>query len=63
MAKKIENAQKIVDKLVAKQAELAASAKADEVELESIAFAAYSGEDQKAQTALESIKDRTLRRD
>ena len=62
MAKKIENAEKTLNKLLAAQAELAASSKADDAEMADIAFAAYSG-DQKAAAKLESIKDRALRRD
>jgi len=64
MAKKtgIENAEKTLNALTAKAAELAASGKADDAEMADIAFAAYSG-DQKAAAKLESIKDRALRRD
>src|SRR5262249_55034944 len=58
----IAKAQETLANLQQKQAELSAHAQADERTLESIAFAAHTG-DAKASAALETLKDRAMRRD
>ena len=57
------DAQKIVDQLESKAAELAASCAADERELASISFEAHASEDQKALARLETIKARAVKRE
>jgi len=57
------DAQKIVDDLEAKAAELAASSAADQRELEAISFEAHASEDQKALARLETIKSRVVKRE
>src|SRR5215467_8493973 len=57
------DAQKIVDDLEAKAAELAASSAADQRELAEISFAAYADSDQKALARLETIKSRVVKRE
>lgn len=65
MTKKVNviDAQKIVDGLESKAAELAASRAADERELAQISFAAHAAEDQKALARLETIKARVVKRE
>src|SRR5262252_251690 len=57
------DAQKIVDDLEAKAAELAASSAADQRELEAISFEAHAASDQKALARLETIKARVVKRE
>src|SRR5262249_30765029 len=56
-----DDAQKIVDQLESKAAELAETRASDERELASISFAAHASEDQKALARLETIKARAIR--
>ena len=51
------DAQKIVDDLEARRADIASQATADQREMESIALAAHTG-DQKAAAKLETIRER-----
>jgi len=57
------DAQKIVDQLDSKAAELADTRASDERELASISFAAHASEDQKALARLETIKARAVKRE
>src|SRR6516165_8739895 len=57
------DAQKIVDQLESKAAELAETRASDERELASISFAAHASEDQKALARLETIKARAVKRE
>jgi hypothetical protein len=63
MAKKLSaiDAQKLVDQLAAKAAELATQASSDQREIESIALAAHTG-CEKSRAKLETIRERELRR-
>ena len=63
MAKKLSaiDAQKLVDQLAAKAAELATQASSDQREMESIALAAHTG-CEKSRAKLETIRERELRR-
>jgi hypothetical protein len=58
----VEHAQKILHELESKRDAVTASGQNDQSELESVAFAAHTG-DQKAAAKLETLKERTLRRD
>jgi len=59
----LENAQKILNQIEAKAAELSASRASDERELASLSFAAHGDADQKAFARLETIKARMVKRD
>src|SRR5262249_37183811 len=56
------DAQKVIDDLEAKKAELAAARANDEAGMEAAAYAAHTG-DHKAQAKLETLRERALRRD
>ena len=58
----VEHAHKTLHELEAKRGAIAASGQNDQSELESVAFAAHTG-DQKAAAKLETLKERALRRD
>ena len=58
----VEHAQKILHELESKRDAVTASGQNDQSELESVAFAAHTG-DQKAAAKLETLKERALRRD
>src|SRR5262245_37999057 len=57
------DAQKILNDLETKAAELAASRVSDERELEAISFEAHAASDQKAIARLEEIKSRVVKRE
>src|SRR5262249_34395577 len=59
----VTDAQKVVDDLEAKAAEMAASRASDEQELAEISFAAHAASDQKAVARLETIKARVVKRE
>lgn|SRR5262245_31154224 len=64
MAKKVNitDAQKVVDALEARKAELAKASASDETEMAAVAYAAHTG-DEKSAAKLETLRDRAIRRD